>query len=180
MLHTNRDSMLQGGKPDIRFVHIGGRTGVELLADLKLGGIKLNGHAQTLLKSSRFQTAATPHRLTVVIVNVRDLGLPQGAGIRAIHTRAIERRLCLCPMEVAPHFRLQYPDQPEGFIGHPATRQTAPPGSITVACEPIDSGDGFPKGFYLRRIEGALWLRGYCSDNEHIWNPDDFFAFCQI
>jgi hypothetical protein len=35
-----------------------------------------------------------------------------------------------------------------------------------------------PKGFYLRRIEGALWLRGYRSGPEHVWSPEDRIVFC--
>jgi hypothetical protein len=29
----------------------------------------------------------------------------------------------------------------------------------------------------LRRIDGVLWLRGYRSGPEHIWNQDDHFVF---
>jgi hypothetical protein len=32
-------------------------------------------------------------------------------------------------------------------------------------------------GFYLRRIQGVLWLRGYRSALEHIWSADDRFVF---
>jgi hypothetical protein len=171
--------MLQGLNPEVRLLQIGGRTRYELLDDLNSGGIKLNEHAKTLLTNGKLQTDETPYQLRVVVVSVRDLVFPHGAGIQAIQKSALERKLSLCPMELAPHFRLQYRDQPEGFIGHPTTQQKAPPGSITVACAPIDSDDKFPKGFYLRCIEGTLWLRGYCSDNEHLWDPDDRFAFCQ-
>lgn len=37
--------------------------------------------------------------------------------------------------------------------------------------------DDFPKGFYLRRINDALWLRGYRADHLHVWNPYDHFIF---
>jgi hypothetical protein len=179
MPESDCESMLQGLNPEVRLIQIGGRTRYELLGDLNSAGIKLNEHAMTLLKCDKFQTDKTPHQLRVVVVSVRDLGFPHGAGIREIEQSALERNLSLCPLELAPHFRLQYRDQPEGFIGHPTAQQNAPPGSITVACEPIGSDDNFPKGFYLRCIEGTQWLRGYRSDNEHLWGPDDRLAFCQ-
>jgi hypothetical protein len=170
--------MLQGIRSEVRLLQIGGRTRDELLEDLNSNGIKLNESAKALLTSGKFKTTETPHWIRVVLVSVRDLGFPQGAGIQAIQKSALEGKLSLCPMELAPHFRRQCQDQPEGFIGYPATQKKAPPGSITVASEPIDLDDNFPKGFYLRRIEGALWLRGYRSDNEHVWGPDDRLAFC--
>ena len=49
----------------------------------------------------------------------------------------------------------------------------APEGAITVVSEPLCGDHDFPKGFYLRRVDGVLWLRGYCSDNEHVWSPTD-------
>ncbi len=100
--------------------------------------------------------------------------------MRAIVESALERKLSLCPMELGPHFRLQYLDQPEGSIGHPVTQHRAPPGSITIASEPLEADHSFPKGFYLRRIEGTLWLRGYCCDDENIWDPEDRLAFCRM
>jgi hypothetical protein len=38
--------------------------------------------------------------------------------------------------------------------------------------------ESIPKGFYLRRIEGILWLRGYRSGPEHLYSPEDRFVFC--
>lgn len=180
MSHTApRGSMPVSGDMEEHLVQIGGRTGDELLDDLVSAGIRLNVHAKTLLASGKFQTETKPRGIAVVVVSVGDLGFPNGAGIQAIHKSALERQLAQCPIELAPHFRMQYRDQPEGFIGYPSTQAMAPPRSITVACEPIDADNDFPKGFYLRRIDGELWLRGYRSDDEHIWDSQDRFAFCR-
>lgn len=165
---------------EVHLVQIGGRTGDQLMGDLVSAGIRLNKHAKTLLASGRFQVEKKPRQIEVVVLSVAELGFPNGAGIQAIRKRALERQLALCPIETAPHFRLQYRDQPEGSIGHPSTQGVAPPGSITVASEPLDAEDDFPKGFYLRRIDGALWLRGYRSDDTHILNAHDRLAYCKI
>ena len=82
-------------------------------------------------------------------------------------------------MELGPYLRLQYLDQPEGFFGQPLTRHRAPPGSVTIASESPVEDDDFPKGFYLHCIKGVLWLRGYRSDAQHVWDPDDHLVFCK-
>jgi len=51
--------------------------------------------------------------------------------------------------------------------------------AITIASEPLTQDDDFPKGFYVRRIKGALWLRGYRAGAAHIWEADDHLLFCQ-
>ena len=50
-------------------------------------------------------------------------------------------------------------------------------GAITIASAILTEDDHFPKGFYLRRIKGVLWLRGYRSRPQHIWEHDDHFVF---
>lgn len=70
---------------------------------------------------------------------------------------------------------MQYLDQLEGKY---SPKNQAPAGSLTIASKPINEDDDFPKGFYLRNIQGELWLRGYIADDLHVWNPDDFFVFC--
>ena len=72
---------------------------------------------------------------------------------------------------------MQYPDQPEGYLGEPVRRHQAPYGAITIALEILTEDDDFPKGFYLRRIKGVLWLRGYRSGPQHIYEHDDHFVF---
>jgi len=72
---------------------------------------------------------------------------------------------------------MQFLDQPEGSAGFSATQHRAPPGSITIASSPLDDSDETPKGFYLRRIDGVLWLRGYWSWPGNIWRPEDVLVF---
>lgn len=166
------------GASKIHRIKIGGRTGIELLDDLTAAGIKLNAHANTLLTSDKFQTANTRRDVEVAIVSVHDLGFDHGANTADVYQRAFARQLALCPISLAPHFRLQYRDQPECTSGQAQTPNSAPPGAITVASAPIDADDDFPKGFYLRRIDGRLWLRGYRADSTHVWHADDCFALC--
>jgi hypothetical protein len=95
-----------------------------------------------------------------------------------IERAALASGLQLAPLELAPHLRLQWRGQAEGRVGQAATRHRAPPGSLTVVSLPPVDDDAFPKGFYLRRIDGVLWLRGYRAAAGHQWQPDDRLIFC--
>jgi hypothetical protein len=139
----------------------------------------MNESGEKLFASDYFMTSATRYAVTTVELTVCDLGFPQGTTIAEIYARAGVLGLDLCPIELGPHLRLQYLDQPEGYWGKPVRQHQAPYGSITIASEPLIEDDDFPKGFYLRRIQDVLWLRGYRSGPEHVWEPDDHFIFRQ-
>ena len=163
----------------IRTVTVGGLTKSQLLEELRSNGVLLNESAERLFASEQFTTAATRSAVTTVELLVGDLGFPQGATTADMYARATALGLALCPIELGPQLRLQCRDQPEGHTGMPVRRHQAPYGSTTVASEQLTEDDDFPKGFYLRRIEGALWLRGYRCGAEHVWQPDDHFVFRQ-
>ena len=162
-----------------RIVSVGGRTKAELLQALQRNAIALNASAQRLFASDAFTTSETRYAVTTVELTVRDLGFPGGATIAEISARAGVLGLGLCPLELGPHLRLQYRDQPEGYWGQPVRRHQAPCGSLTIASKPLSDDDDVPKGFYLRRIAGVLWLRGYRCGPTHVWAPEDHFLFRQ-
>lgn len=162
-----------------RTVQIGGETKAELLARLAQNGVELNEAAKVLFASDKFITSGVRAQLRTVELLVRNLGFSQGATTFDVYTSAMRLGLHLCPVEVGPHLRLQFLDQPEGFLGQPVWQNRAQPGAITIASEILSDDDEFPKGFYLRRIKGTLWLRGYWSRREHICDPEDHFVFSQ-
>jgi hypothetical protein len=162
-----------------RTIRVGGMTKHELLAQLRDAKVQLNEYAHVLFAHTKFTTSPTASQVETVELSVADLGCSDGANIGHMHERAAACGLSLCPLDLAPHFRLQYLDQPEGHIGHPPSQHRAPPGSLTVASRELTSDDATPKGFYLRRIEGVLWLRGYCSGPDHGWSPTDRLVFCR-
>lgn len=163
----------------MRTVEVGGLTKLQLIQKLQQTSILINELGERLLADNKFTTSDTKYSLHTVELTVVALGFPDGATTVQIFTRARELGLELCPLELGPHLRLEYLDQPEGFAGNPIQRHQAPSGSITIASEILTEDDDFPKGFYLRRIDDALWLRGYIADHLHVWNPDDHFIFCQ-
>jgi hypothetical protein len=177
MFHSGALS-INPNRPSIsRIVRVGGMSKGELLAQLQARGIELNEAARILLAHDSFTTSKTTSLVETVEVSAADLGFAQGTAMAQIHERAIELGLSLCPLELGPYLRLQFLDQPEGCEGAPPPQHRAPPGSITVASTQLTDDDAIPKGFYLRRINGVLWLRGYWSGPDHIWSPEDRLVF---
>jgi hypothetical protein len=102
-----------------RNIQIGGETKAELLARLAQNGVELNEAARVLFASDKFITPDVRTHLRTVELRVRNLGLPQGATTSEVYTSAMRLGLRLCPVELGPHLRLQFLDQPEGFLGQP-------------------------------------------------------------
>lgn len=162
-----------------RTVEVGGLTKSQLLQKLQQHSILMNESGERLFADDRFKTLQKTYSLKTVELTVRNIGFPDGATTAQIFKRANELGLELCPLELGPHLRLEYLDQPEGYLGKPFRQHQAPYGSITIASEMVSKDEEFPKGFYLRRIKGVLWLRGYRAGDKHVWEPDDHFIFCQ-
>lgn len=162
-----------------RSVRIGGMTKGALLAELQRKGVQLNEIAQELFAHPDFVTSESQSVLATAVASVGELGHKEGATLDQVFSAAAKRGLFLCPLELAPHLRLQFVDQPEGYWGHPPSEKRAPPGALTVASRQIIARNGMPMGFYLRRIKGVLWLRGYRSAAIHLWSADDHFVFCR-
>lgn len=163
----------------IRTIPVGGLTRSELQEELQRNNISMNESADRLFASEQFAPSAIRYSVTAVEITVQDLDFPQGATTAEFVARAGTLGLGFCPIELGPHLRLQYRDQAEGYWGQPERIHQAPSGSITIVSEPLSADEDFPKGFYLRRIQGILWLRGYRSGPEHVWQPDDRLIFRQ-
>ncbi|MFC0561955.1 helicase [Halalkalibacter alkalisediminis] len=159
-----------------RTVELGGLTKQQLIQRLQEYSILLNEYGERLLTDEKFMTSETKYSLQTIELIVAYLGFPEGATTPQIYKKASELGLELCPLELGPYLRLEYLDQPDS--GTSLQQHQAPTGSITIATEILTGDDNFPKGFYLRRINDELWLRGYIADDLHIWNPNDHFVFC--
>jgi len=177
---THLTATYPDGPSVTRRLRVGGTSKSELLSQLESAGVGLNQAARELFADSRFTTSPVNSVIEIVELSVASLAFNSGATFTQIVEHATGFGLSLCPLELGPHFRLQYTDQPEGSLGQPSSQHRAPPGSITVASVPLANDDDTPKGFYLRRIEGVPWLRGYRSSPRHLWSPDDVFAFSRV
>jgi hypothetical protein len=103
-------------------IRVGGARKSELLCQLQLAGVRLNEAAQALFADDRFTTSDVSSVVEIAELSVATLGLHNGATLAQIVEQAASVGLAPCPLELAPHFRLQYTDQPEGFLGQPPRR----------------------------------------------------------
>lgn len=158
-------------------IEVGGLSKDDLIQKLQQSSISLNQYGEKLLFDDRFTTTETIYSVEIIELSVRDLGFPNGATLPEIFKQANEHGLQLCPPELGPYLRLEYVDQVEGDSGNLSQKNEAPSGSVTIASELISDEESFPKGFYVRKVDGVLWLRGYVADNLHVWNPDNRFIF---
>ncbi|MFM7322467.1 MAG: helicase [Armatimonadota bacterium] len=158
-------------------IEIGGIAKESLLEALHAIGVELNPLARDLFADERFGTSAAREVVDLVETTVADLGLVRGGTMPDLLRAAADRGWTACPLEAGPHLRLQIRSDREEAGGTAQTRGCAPPGSITVVSDPIAMDSETPKGFYLRRIGGTPWLRGYRSDDHHVWSPQDRLIF---
>ena len=159
-----------------RWIRLGVDTADELRRRLAAAQVRMNELAEALWRDPRFTIAHEPRDVQMTFATPAALGCAEGATFEQLTAAAARHALQLAPLEAAVHLRLLLTDQPEGAIGHPATKHRAPPGAITVMSPPPEEDDQ-PWGFYLRRIEGRLWLRGYRSWAGHVFSADDVLAF---
>ncbi|MBQ8161539.1 MAG: hypothetical protein IJ083_12455 [Clostridia bacterium] len=114
----------------------------------------MNERATELIAHTRF-TVEFMQGVTAVIVSIGEPGMKDGAALRDIF-RAIS------PLGLKPC----------AHGGH-----EAPDMAVTVLTERIEENDDFPKGLYLRNVDGTLWLRGYSCDDLYRFPAENLFAF---
>lgn len=157
---------------------IGTLSRAALTSALGARGVGLNAHAELLLSHHVFEVPA-PRSVRVISRTVGDLDLPDGASLGQVVAAADRLGLGPLPPDTGPYLRLALEDQPSAPDSVMSAGR-APSGALTVASRPLSDDDRFPKGFYLRTVDGRPWLRGYCCDDEHLWAPSDEFAFAQL
>lgn len=163
--------MLSGGGIAIR---VGGKTRSELRHMLTSAGVLLNVHAETLLAHPAFDSPEA-RRLRIVERTVADLGFEQRATHSQVFASLKEHGLEPCPVVTGPFLRLATMDQqdaPDSVL----SAGRAPSGAIHVISEPLHDDEAYPKGFYLRVVDGQAWLRGYRCDDTYRWPPEQRLA----
>jgi len=150
-------------------------TRKELRSFLHLRGVLLNSHADALLDHSIFDRR-DGETIGIVELSVEDLDLTRGPTLMEVYAAALEQGLTLCPPDTGPYLRLAMASQanaPDSVL----SAGKSPAGALKVASEPVSDDAAFPKGFYLRVVDGQQWLRGYRCDDEYRFSPTDRFAF---
>lgn len=158
-------------------ISVGGVSKGALLRRLVAAQVQLNPLAEQLFNHERFATTPRAVTVSVVVTHVEELGFAAGATFAQLVHAAERRGLVACPLELGPHLRLLWTDQPEVPSSVKTSQGGAPPGSVTVASAAPPDHEDAPWGFYLRQLDGASWLRGYRCWSGHLWAPRDEIAF---
>lgn len=169
-----RDPILEGFPGQVATRGLGKE---ELRRRLAEAGVLLNPLGEALFEEPRFVPDARPGNFLIRCITPGDLGLGGGGPYGEILARAALQGLRVCPLELAAYLRLAWPGRGEGADGLVVSQGSAPPGSLTVATEWLPDGEDRPRGFYLRRIGGVPWLRGYRAGEDHRWGAGDRFVF---
>lgn len=155
-------------------ISIGGVTKESLFQRLNEHDIMINPLGEKLLRSELFQVSTERQHILLTEISLNELGFKDGANLLEIIKAAHKIGLTVCPVDVALFLRLDY--KQKNTYGMEKKFKT-PEGAVTVISEILNEEATFPKGFYLRKIEGQLWLRGYLCDYEHIFEADETFIF---
>ncbi|MDD4995027.1 MAG: hypothetical protein PHW53_00940 [Patescibacteria group bacterium] len=122
------------------------KTADDFCQALAAARVRVGSRARDIMNKPAFTAAIEETEVDLVAASVAELGFPEGATWTEINKRAKERGLALCPAEVGPQLRLQYPDQPMGE-------------RRLIAMEPITDSDGDIRVFNVGHDDDdGCWL----------------------
>ena len=134
-------------------ISIGGWPKEVLLQKLVNAGVQFNAYALTLFDHPLFSPTSPAEKAKLVKLTAADLGLCNPFSLESALQKAAVLGLKPCPLFLAAFLRLEYRNQPEGSY-------------LTVISTRPVAEENYPTGFYLRKLEGKLWLRGYRAIGE--------------
>ena len=115
--------------------------------------------------------------MTVMIASLQEIGLENGATLNDIFEYIPKVGLRPCSSATGLFLRLTWADQPKSKTSVLTGTHNAPDQAVTVLSDILEENDAFPKGLYLRNVDGNLWLRGYVCDSSYRFPGDALFAF---
>jgi hypothetical protein len=145
-------------------ITIGCMPKYELLAELEAKGYEVVDWARDMIFEKAFTPATESREVDLVVVMVRNLDFPEGAGTREIWSRAKELGLELCPAGVGPYLRLTCTDQP--LHEH-----------LYIAMEQIAASNGNQRVFAVTHECGRLALSAFDGLPLRAWRSRDQFVF---
>ena len=144
---------------------------------LKKHSVFINTYAEQNFSHSGFRTDCCPEELQIVITSLHELGFSRGATLKGISETLADFRLKPCHASTGLFLRIAWKEQEQSGNSVLTGTRRAPDSAVTVFSEPLEEDDAFPKGLYLRNVDGRLWLRGYVCDQDYRWSENDLFAF---
>ena len=148
----------------------------QIMNKLEEHNILINQYAELFFTHPAFFTNH-PTEMTIAIASLREIGLENGATLNEIFRQIDTLGFKPCPTNTGLFLRFEWKNQPQSQNSILTGTHCSPEQAVVVFSNPIESDDAFPKGLYLRNVEGRLWLRGYVCDSEYRFSGDDLFAF---
>lgn len=145
-------------------ISVGGLKKEELINQLNEKGIQFNKYAEALFEHPSFSPGDKVEKLRLVKLKLSDLRLTNPCSLQRVIENASVLGLKICPLYLAAFLRLQYLDQPVGPY-------------LTIASTVPESDEDYPTGFYVRKIDNLLWLRGYRASGDCEWPVENEFIF---
>ena len=150
----------------------------ECLPDLlKKHSIFTNTYAEQYFSHAEFRTESSPIELQIEIASLHELGFSKGTVLRDIPEVLPDYGLRPCRASTGLFLRIAWKEQEQSSNAVLTGTHQAPDSAVTVFSEPLEADDAFPKGLYLRNVDGKLWLRGFVCDDDYLWSGEDLFAF---
>ncbi len=149
-------------------------TAEQGLQTLKEHGILTNRYAEMLISHPCFSAGGA--EMTAAILSLEELGLEGGASLDELFRYIKGTQFSPCPPDTGFFLRLAWTDQPQSQNSVLTGTHGSPDRAVTVLSEMLERDDAFPKGLYLRKVDGKLWLRGYVCDSAYRFPGDALFA----
>ena len=138
--------------------------------------ILINRYAEVFLAHPAFSTENT-REMTIAIASLREIGLENGGTLNEIFRQIEKSGFKPCPINTGLFLRFAWKNQPQSQNSVLSGTHGSPDQAVVVLSVPIETDDAFPKGLYLRNVDGRFWLRGYVCDSAYRFSGDDLFAF---
>lgn len=151
-------------------------TAEQSLRMLKERGILTNRYAEQYISHPSF-SAKEPGELTAAIISLKESGLENGASLDELFRYIRGTQFSPCPADTGFFLRLAWTDQPQSQNSVLTGTHSSPESAVTVLSEMPERDEAFPRGLYLRNVDGSLWLRGYVCDSAYRFPADALFAF---
>jgi len=155
-------------------IEIGGKTGEELISQLKEKGVDISNLAMCALKSEELAISKPTENISLLLLSARDLGFEIPAPLKdGIYPMADRLGLELCPAEIGPEILLRHADKP--LFG---------PLGTNIGMKPIRTGKtliNYDEDFIFdvfRGDNGNLQLGVSQYSGPGMYNPDNKFVFC--
>lgn len=151
----------------------------DILNKLEENNIFINDYAKQYFAHPLFSTEEA-ETTVITIASLREIGFENGATLNELFQTIPQIGLKPCPVNTGVFLRLFWKDQPQSRTSILSGTHRSPDGAVTVLSEILEQDNAFPKGLYLRKVEGKPWLRGYVCDETYCFSEDDLFAFEEI